>query len=430
MTKEKSQELILFWFDTPENFALSQVSIGRKMYQDVILIEDIESLDKQIEKLKKLYEKDGSDPYVHLAVHVFHAEDIRGVRKFNSEGILGKYPDLGVSYISSGSATKIYELLEENRFPHREVERYHLYMKVNSNELAPIRLSELLKKPKMEAQFGSLSEPKPLKYPQCNYVIVTALEEEEMEPVLPMIEVSGKVDDDTHLIKYGFFKLMPDKLVAFASQPATGMIDAAILTTKMIQIFNPKFVIMCGVLGGRPGKTNIGDVLVSNKVFTIDKGKLVDGKGIFSTKKFEAELELTNTESAYVTDIQRNKTSIETYLVQEEKKFQETSEVKKKTDQFNSISLRFGPIACVRSVIDQKGFFEESVVKLDRKVIGLEMESYGVARACEQSKHKNVIPLIIKSVMDNTSGKDDEAKKLAARNSAKVVEYAVLKGII
>jgi nucleoside phosphorylase len=243
------------------------------------------------------------------------------------------------------------------------------------------------------------------------YVIITALEEDEMDCMRDYIEVEGEVDNNQkQLISYGYLKTNPQKRIAFASQHQTGMIDAAILATELLVRFQPKFLIMPGVLGGKPG-INIGDIIVGTKVFTIDKGKLSDSG-------FQKENESSNSVSSHITTLIRNKKHIIRHI----------------EDADNSrnvrIDIHFGPIACVRQVIDKEGYFEDMISTEERKTIGLEMESYGIHRACELVNNGNTTPLIVKGVMDNTISKTDGAKRYAASNSARFVNYILEKNLI
>ena len=164
-------------------------------------------------------------------------------------------------------------------------------------------------------------------------------------------------------------------------------------------------------MGGKPVDTKIGDVIVSTKVFTIDKGKMTD-------TEFRKELETTNTDSAAITLFRRNKLNIERFIQDQNL-----------TRRDNTL-IHFEPVACVRHVIDKKDYFAEHISVNDRKTIGLEMESYGIARACELVNDRKTIPLIIKSVMDNTMGKNDDAKKYAAWTSAMFLKYIVINDLI
>ncbi|AUD04053.1 phosphorylase family protein [Spirosoma pollinicola] len=246
---------------------------------------------------------------------------------------------------------------------------------------------------------------------QCDYVIITALEEDEMERIIPVFTKVGNIKNDRHLIEYGYLTSNKDKRIAWSSQQATGMVDASILAAEMIIRFNPKFLIMPGVLGGKPEDTNIGDIVVSTKVFTVDKGK-------FNENDFKREIEADNTNSSYITAFHRNKNKIINYI--------KDSDPTRK----NSINIHFEPVACVRQVINKKSFFIENIVTIERKAIALEMESYGIARACELINDGKTIPLIIKSVMDNTQNKNDGAKTYAAWTSAMFVIFILENDLI
>lgn len=245
---------------------------------------------------------------------------------------------------------------------------------------------------------------------QFDYAIITALEEDEMEKVLPLIQKEGIISDSEHLIEYGYVKGMPSKKVVYASQHSTGVIDAGILSTELLLRFKPKFLIMVGVLGGKPLETNIGDVIVASKVFTIDKGKITD-------LGFQKEINQSAMQSKELARFNREKSQIENFI--------DDSDPTRKSN----INIHFGPIATVNQVIDVEGFFEKEISSIDRKAIALEMESYAVVRACELI-NRNTKPLIIKSVMDNTSGKTDNAKTYAAWTSAKFLEYILLNDLI
>lgn len=236
-----------------------------------------------------------------------------------------------------------------------------------------------------------------------DYAIITALEEHEMEKMLLFIVVEGIIPNSKHLIEYGYLKTNPSKKIVFSSQHSTGMVDASILATEMVIRHTPKFLIMAGVSGGKPKDVEIGDVIVATKVFTIDKGK-IDEAG------FHREPESRDVIHSCITKFKREKNKIVDHI----------ASLDATRGQFE---IHFGPIACVRQVIDLEGFFALNISENERKAIALEMESYGVVRACELSNEGRTIPLIIKAAMDNTVDKIDDAKTLAAWRSAVFVKF-------
>lgn len=243
------------------------------------------------------------------------------------------------------------------------------------------------------------------------YAIITALEDDEMEKILPFIIKISEVENTNNYIEIGELKDLPRKKVVYASQHNTGMVDASILASELICRFKPKFLIMVGVLGGKPLDTNIGDVIVATKVFEIDRGKISDT----GFKKESSVATITNKE---IKKISRSKRQIEAHI----NAIDET--------RSSEVKLHFGPIACVNQVIDLSGFFDDKITSIERKAIALEMESFAIVRACELLNEGKTIPIIIKSVMDNTQSKRDNAKPYSAWTSAKTLEYILYNNII
>lgn len=92
-------------------------------------------------------------------------------------------------------------------------------------------------------------------------------------------------------------------------------------------------------------------------------------------------------------------------------------------------------MACSTMVINKEGFFEDTLKSIDRKTIAVEMESYGVARACRYANKGKTKPIIFKSVMDFTFNKSDNDgkinwKKFAAYTSAQFMNYLFDKKVI
>ena len=350
-----SQEVILFVFDEEEHYQKNLNNLGKDSYKKTIRIDSLSSFENELNLLNK-------DSLIHLVVHIFYSDNIVGIQQFISSGIREKYPLLDTRFISDGTTSIINEKVSGKEFSNTDKEyiekRIQKYYAVRpSIESEEVKISKVREHLKIEEnQNDYIIE-------DVDYVVITALEEDEMEKVLPLIERLHAFKNSKHLIELGHFKSKPEKKVIYASQINTGMVDAAILATELICRFNPKYLIMTGVLGGKPEKTNLGDVVISNKVFTIDKGKLTD-------TEFQHEIESTNTAGSHSTAILREKKKIIDFISNEDTIFNKR------------IEIHFEPVACVRHVIDKKGYFIENISTIDRKSIALEMESYGIARAC------------------------------------------------
>lgn len=161
---------------------------------------------------------------------------------------------------------------------------------INEKEKKELELEKKLPETKNEINIKTLSNlSQELK---IDYAIITALEEDEMEKVLTYIDKILEVENTKHYIEIGALKNNPNKKIVYASQHKTGMVDAAILASELILRFKPKFLIMVGVLGGKPDDTSIGDVVIATKVFEIDRGKINE----FGFKKEASMTNLTNKE--------------------------------------------------------------------------------------------------------------------------------------
>lgn len=440
-----TNELTLLVFDTPEHFQTLKDLLGFegttvKRLTNVSTLDDlVHVVDKQLD----------DDDQVLLVVHVRTKESLIGVKKFLASGIRDRYPELEFCYISEGKPKKEVqkELLDQDLDPLQVFRPHEIRSSIRSGQLRTSRVRTLRSFSSRNIvvsakanRDGILDEGR-----SFDYAIMTALERDEMERFLPHIVCEGEMMVSEHFIEYGHLKGRPEKSVVYASQLATGMVDAAVLASELIIRFRPKFLILAGVLGGKPDEVEIGDVVVATEVFTIDKGKItgtkdtptkdtrkrpderyvktaIDGKiveGKVETKRlgFLPEPERSSTNGPVVTKIERRSEDIVSFL-------------KANDSHGKGAKLHFGPIACVRSVIDLPGFFEEKITPVDRKAVALEMESYGFARAAHLLGKASVTPLIIKSAMDNTKDKDDHAKSFAAWTSAQVVLYLIEKDII
>ena len=96
----------------------------------------------------------------------------------------------------------------------------------------------------------------------------------------------------------------------------------------------------------------------------------------------------------------------------------------------SAINIHFEPMACSTMVINKDGFFEDHIKYIDRQTIAVEMESYGVARACQFGNEGKTNWVIFKSVMDNMNQKDDRAKRFAANTSALFLKHLIYDGIL
>ena len=239
--------------------------------------------------------------------------------------------------------------------------------------------------------------------------ILTALHDDEFENLKPLFEWTEQIENENRVYMVGKILTRDGhevKIVA-VHQTKTGMVDAAVIATEIINLFRPKFLIMPGVCGSGKDKVKIGDVIIAKEVFLFQKGKETD-------HGFKPDAERCVINSKVISIINKNKTAI--------KRAMEDSDPGR---SYSSFTIHIEPMACSLSVIDKEGYFQENIDAVDRNAMAVDMESYAVARACELSGNNTTKAIIVKGVMDNTVDKNDDAKKLASYMSATVCRILI-----
>lgn len=425
-----TKNVTLFVFDEQENFEKTKknnsIATEGVTIKKMIRIDDLKSFEENLKNL-------GNEDYISLAVHVFGtSEDLKGIKKFVTSQIGRKYSKLIPMYITDKQIDKekIKHLCLELDLPVAEVYKYHGV------------LQHIEEDRYVHTKRGIMNDTR------FEYAIIVALFEKEFEqlktvfdfPEKEKIPFKTKTRGDDFEYRIGYLKTNKEKKVVAAVQRKTGMIDASIIATHMLELFKPKYLLMSGVCGG--GEENkLGDVIVASEVFTFQRGKISDilqksedgqkkkinlydnnGKEVdyehlfdengnqikISVEKFEREPESINLLTNISERITANKEKIE-------------SEINlniKSVFVNTTITIKQEPIACSTMVINKDGFFEDTIRVINRKTAAVEMESYGVARACHFANNGETVPIIFKSVMDFTSNKKDTEKGIDVKGFA------------
>lgn len=244
---------------------------------------------------------------------------------------------------------------------------------------------------------------------KVDYAVITALYDDEFTSLIRVFNLKKNNTrhlGDKELYSYTF----PDgrELIAIFLNDE-GTTSTSSITTQIILSYSPKYIFMTGVCGGSK-KCNFGDVMVAKFVFNIEKGKLTD-------EDFLRQLDVVKINENVIKKITSNKDELikkaKTALISDN-----YSNEKFEIFNFQQLKVHIDPMACTTKVIDKENYFEEVINSIDRKASAVEMESYGIARATELLEQENTIAVILKSVMDNTTGKTDHAKEYASYTSA------------
>jgi nucleoside phosphorylase len=258
---------------------------------------------------------------------------------------------------------------------------------------------------------------------EIDFAIITALYDDEFQCVSDIFKLvkheDFKLGDKN--IYFGTLEAFPDKKIIAVYQSEVGRTDASSIVTDMIKEFNPRFIFMTGVCGG-DSDIPLGSIVVAKFVFTFDKGKITD-KGFFR------ELEFVKIHEGSLRQIRE---SNDKTLKEVKTKLISNEIISERYKEFNFQELKaiIDPVACSSAVINKENYFAEVIKTIDRKATAVEMESYGIARGAETTNSGKTRSIIIKSVMDNTTGKNDKAKSFASYTSALYLKCLLENGTI
>lgn len=441
------KEVNLIVLDEPSNFHSEQTQNrtgGKDLFKTVQLIQNLSDFETVLSNLQSL------DKLV-LVCHVFHAHDdgkvqLRGYYNLLNSTIEDKY-NIKALLVSSGDSGEVMKTVYNITR-----ERLHVYQfsdirtEINEGRCKVFTKIEVLQKPNAGIATNKLLDD-PDGGSNISYAIIAALYE-EFEEVAKHFEWIKEHEIRTlkKIYRIGHLRNRPEKKIVAAVPSSTGMVDAAIIATQMLELFKPKYLLMSGVCGGKPN-LKFGSIVVANKVFQFQKGKISDivlekGKKIelFDTNKNKIDYEHLYDENGNQIVVRVEKFEIEhdsIIPIHSLVKDQLEPELKRIEDAINQpysdedkISIVLEPIACSTMVIDKEDYFKEIIKPIDRKTVAVEMESYGVARACEFANNGKTKFIIFKSVMDHMSNKGDSKKRLAAYTSAQFLKHLLYDDVI
>ena len=203
--------------------------------------------------------------------------------------------------------------------------------------------------------------------------------------------------------------------------PQMASIASAALTTKLILRFHPKYLFMTGICGALKGNNvGFGDILVSSLVWDGMSGKYKEVKtkeGSFDLI-FEPDYRQLSLNADMVNVVNRLKEKNEFLLA--------IKEGFNGTKPETPLNVHVGPMASVSAVIASDKKIAEIKIHA-RKMIGSEMESYGMFYAAEHSHClKPIYTVSVKSASDLADKrKTDKYQPYASYTSAAFVKYII-----
>jgi len=190
-----------------------------------------------------------------------------------------------------------------------------------------------------------------------------------------------------------------------------GLTAAAIATTHLVLQFSPRLVAMIGIAAGtHGGDKQFGDVLVADPSVDYNSGKVVfeDGVRDFQPDPYPIGLN------------PRLRSVLQKYRIAHPL-FEEIRKRWKGATPGRPNRLHVGPLGAADQVIDDATRIIE-IQKNWRKLIGVEMETYGVYRAVYEAPEPKPRVASFKAVCDFAAEKSDSWQEYAAFMAA---EFAV-----
>lgn len=258
--------------------------------------------------------------------------------------------------------------------------------------------------------------------------IITALPSPEFESVLRLNKGEWEevlIEDD--FIKYykaTFIEGEKKKTVIAATADQMGMTAASHLSTKMILYFKPQYLIMGGILAGiKDRELGFGDILIAEQSWDYGSGKMVEKNktsepeiGDVCFQPDTRDIQLSSDLKSKVTHFKLTKASILDKIQNDWPGDVPSTKLK----------LHLGPIGSGSYVISSQSILEE-IKALHRKLLGIEMETFGVYYAADHSPEPKTKAISIKSVSDFGDGsKNDKFQKYAAYTSASFIYHFIM----
>lgn len=240
--------------------------------------------------------------------------------------------------------------------------------------------------------------------------IVCALEFPELSAVMSSfggISSWTETGDARHTHVYRETKITTNSgkelRVVATTSTSMGLTAAAIATTQLIFQFRPRLVVMIGIAAGtKSGGKQFGDVLVADPSVDYNSGKVILAEGI---REFQPD--------PYPIGLNPRLRSVLQKYRGAESLFREIRSRWKGSSPIEANRLHVGPVGAADQVIDDATRVLE-IQKNWRKLIGVEMETYGVYRAVHESPDPKPRVVSFKAVCDFAAEKSDSWQNYAA----------------
>ncbi|HET7108395.1 MAG TPA: hypothetical protein VFI38_16395 [Candidatus Acidoferrum sp.] len=248
--------------------------------------------------------------------------------------------------------------------------------------------------------------------------VVTGLQEPELAALLEHVPwgwsgFSQPADAYTYF-KGAFEKDGLRREVIAVAAPRMGMTATAITAIKLISSFHPKYIAMVGISAGIKGACQTGDVIVADPSWDWGSGKFVTSKsrGFFQQAPHQIPLD----------SFLRGKLGL---LGQNGEALDSIRRNWKGTRIDNVLRMHIGPVASGSAVLANPSIVSK-IVKQNRKVLAIEMETYGLYAAANEASLPQPKAFSMKAVCDFADKrKKDDFQRYAAFTSVQALRVFV-----
>ncbi len=223
-------------------------------------------------------------------------------------------------------------------------------------------------------------------------------------------EAPEPLDDSTFVRRGVFVSGERNATVVAACAPRMGSVASALLASKLISAFRPRFLAMPGICAGVRGKVELGDVVVFDPTWEWPSGKLADGENGTYLQPAPHQIALNEMIAARVIQLQADDSCLA--------RIRGSWPGSKPS---TALGLVIGPGASGSAVVADSATVD--AIRLQhRKLVAVEMEAYGVCAAARMASSPRPSPIVMKAVCDFADEtKSDDWQAYAAFASAEAM---------
>jgi nucleoside phosphorylase/CheY-like chemotaxis protein len=254
---------------------------------------------------------------------------------------------------------------------------------------------------------------------ECELAVVCALDSPELSSVLalPWKFEQVSIPNDHTIYWRGAYNCPGGERNVYATAcPRMGMPVAAVIATKMIERFRPRYIAITGMTAGIRDKVEIGDILAADPTWDWGSGKWVVENGEHRFLPAPRQLPLDVTLRAKLRSLGADTAGLNSIRA-----------AWPGERPAHNPTLRVGPVASGASVLaDQRT--AQAILANHRELVGIEMETYAIFAAAEEASAPRPTALSLKSVVDFADGvKNDRFQPYSSFVSARALQLLAEK---